>query len=206
MKRMLELGDRRIPQPARSGTALAAALHLALSTLAAPVVLEAQVPVDDPEQAVYAAVLADYVPERRSTLLLVRDSTARAGFFEARAAEEMSDVSEALREEFLARTRTSVPLRIREDAVRVPLWTLTREELFSFPRTREGIWIAFDAAYPSAGGYVELSRVAFTPDGDEALVKLEVSCGSLCGSSTLLYLRRVDGRWRIMDRNVFVMS
>ena len=203
MRRLSEMAVGRL---ARTGREWLTVLQLPAALLGGSTVVDAQGPVDDAAQSVYAAVLADHVEETGTGLLLVRDSTARAGLFEARAAEEMSGVPDALREAFLAVNQTSIPLRIVDAAAGVPVWTITADELRSFPSPREGIWPALHAAYPSARGYLELSRVGFTPGGDEALVKLEESCGQLCGYYTLLYLRRIDGRWRIVERNLLMMS
>lgn len=74
---------------------LLALLRLSVSMLACPIMLHAQSPVDDAVRAIYATVLTDHVEQTGTELILVRDCTARAGFFEAGAAEEMTGVSGA---------------------------------------------------------------------------------------------------------------
>jgi hypothetical protein len=49
-------------------------------------------------------------------------------------------------------------------------------------------------------GIVQLSRVGFNSQKDEALVYLERYCGSLCASGDIFLLRKMNSRWGIIAR------
>ena len=54
---------------------------------------------------------------------------------------------------------------------------------------------------------VELSPVAYVPNGRQALVYLRVSCGGLCGSENFVVLERpAAGRWRVAKYIKFLSS
>ena len=53
--------------------------------------------------------------------------------------------------------------------------------------------------YPRSYGYLTLSSVAFATDLTEALFYTEHICG-LCGGGEYVLMRKVDGKWRIVNR------
>ena len=61
-------------------------------------------------------------------------------------------------------------------------------------------WKSFKKRYPRSRGYGGFSRVGFNPDKSEALLFSEISCGSLCGSGSYVYLVRKNAEWTIVKQ------
>ena len=59
-------------------------------------------------------------------------------------------------------------------------------------------WIALRERYPGVSGVVELSNIAYHPNGALAVVYVAVRCGPLCGWGGLYYLERTGAKWTIM--------
>lgn len=51
-----------------------------------------------------------------------------------------------------------------------------------------------------AHSLISFSQVAFSSDGRDALVKIGMSCGSLCGSGSTIRLRKSGAEWTIISR------
>jgi len=51
-----------------------------------------------------------------------------------------------------------------------------------------------------AHSLIRLSRVAFTPDRQDALVAFGMTCGSLCGSGSTVHLHKKGSVWSIVER------
>ena len=67
------------------------------------------------------------------------------------------------------------------------------EELFQLG-TFEG-WRNFYEKYPGSQGIMELSRVGFNAEMDQAIVYMGNQQGSLSGSGNVYYLIKVNGEW-----------
>jgi hypothetical protein len=110
------------------------------------------------------------------------------------------DLQEASRTHrtIIAIAGTRLPVRILADSVATRL----REQARGQRNSLEAYWDLFRQEFPGARGQTSFSRVGF--DGDQALVQVFSSCGSLCGSGWFVILERIDGRWRIVWTNVFL--
>lgn len=51
-----------------------------------------------------------------------------------------------------------------------------------------------------------LSLPVFAPSGDEAVIAVSVASNQLAGGSSLLFLRRLDGRWQVVGRKDITIS
>jgi hypothetical protein len=58
----------------------------------------------------------------------------------------------------------------------------------------------FDRKYPGAWGRLRLSRVGFNPPHTEALIQASFMCGIMCNSHEILFLRKIDGQWTVIER------
>jgi len=74
------------------------------------------------------------------------------------------------------------------------------EGIFERETTRPRSWTGFYAAFPDAMGLYKISQPAFAPDGSTAVVPIEHTCDVLCGTGTLVELRKRNGRWRVVRR------
>lgn len=58
-------------------------------------------------------------------------------------------------------------------------------------------WEGFESEF-GARSYLSISRPAYSPDRQHALVSLGSHCGELCGSGHLIELERTSNGWRIV--------
>jgi hypothetical protein len=58
---------------------------------------------------------------------------------------------------------------------------------------------SFEQLYPGAAGIISLSRVGFDSSLREAVVSTSFVCGMLCGSGQRYVLRKVRGRWQVVN-------
>ena len=49
---------------------------------------------------------------------------------------------------------------------------------------------------------LEVTPIAFSPGGSEALVYYELHCGALCGTGVVVWLMRREGKWSVAERFV----
>lgn len=73
-------------------------------------------------------------------------------------------------------------------------------DLSSTGRGPDDFWKSFYEKFPMAVGYNSFSRVGFSTRKDKALLIVNQSCGSLCGSGSWELYEKRDGHW------VFVKS
>lgn len=59
-------------------------------------------------------------------------------------------------------------------------------------------WKKFYEYFPEATGWTSVSLPGYSPDGEIAIVYMAHYCGSLCGGGTYLYLRRINGQWKVL--------
>lgn len=176
------------------------ALALAL-LLAAPHAARAQT--EPHERAVYRAVLARFIePETRR--IVASDSTQTIRIIPS-AAELLRERGAFLPDELLEQFNERNARRIAlPDSLRlsVPVELVSEAEIRALQRSiNQGEW---DSQYnalrrhlPGSPGLVSLSRVGFSPEGDLALVHVNLRCGSRCGEGSWVLLRRRDGEWHI---------
>ena len=63
-----------------------------------------------------------------------------------------------------------------------------------------GEWKGFKDKYPTAEGFITLSRVGLSARMDEALVYITWNCGPLCGQGELYLLAKKDSHWNLVNR------
>ena len=85
------------------------------------------------------------------------------------------------------RLRNDVSLRIQQ-AGRIP-----------YPEAPE-FATEFARRYPGAWGHLTLTKVGFNKAHTEALVQARLWCGDHCSSDEILFLRRIAGRWTVVER------
>ena len=89
---------------------------------------------------------------------------------------------------------TKVPVRIAPDS--------TLEALRATPSQHGeppfySYWEAFYERFPGSAGISRLSRAGFNADSTQALVRIDTSCGSLCGSTDYVVVEKAVDRWHI---------
>jgi hypothetical protein len=161
------------------------------------------VTVDD--RAVYAAVLRDaetwkqtinsesvdpYTTASRNK----GDSENSPGLQQAAAQALLGEASAETRRDFFSKTTKSCFIG-----------ALRQRDLLRVPDSNGADGGASIKKHPVAkpifwSGIIRFSRVGFNSGRDEALVSVDSTCGSLCGSGDLFLLRRIAGKWTIVGR------
>ena len=65
---------------------------------------------------------------------------------------------------------------------------------------REPFWVGLLARYPGTWGIARLSAVGMNPEKTEALLQVRHQCGAECESSELMILKKMAGRWQVVER------
>jgi hypothetical protein len=59
-------------------------------------------------------------------------------------------------------------------------------------------WEAFYEGFPGSHGVASFSLPAYSSVGDDAIVYVTYTCGSLCGTGSFYFLKRADGWWSVV--------
>jgi hypothetical protein len=76
------------------------------------------------------------------------------------------------------------------------------EEIFK----KGGWWTDFYKKYPGSQGFLVLSRIGFSADGNQALFYATNSCGGKCGTGTYVVMRRSETGWRLVKEILIGVS
>lgn len=113
-------------------------------------------------------------------------------------------VEGATAEDFLSKNEQSYPLKNGFD-VRAITVLISEEELEEiFQGTFR--WSEYYARYPFSRGFIELSRVGFDSEMDQALVYVGNYRGSLSGAGYYVLLIKEGDRWIIQDMSLLWIS
>lgn len=170
---------------------------------------------DSAEYAAWSAVLREHIATPKQRMPVLIDSTwaiprplDEADHYGRERLRDSFPPAEALLSRFDAVNGRSHAMR--------PAFRLDREyrllplsemkAFFGLPsdgawqdvRDPEAGWERFAARFPRADGVIRLSRVAFSTDGDWALMYYDVQCGLTCGGGSYLGLRRDGDTWRVV--------
>ncbi|PHQ27808.1 hypothetical protein [Leeuwenhoekiella nanhaiensis] len=67
-------------------------------------------------------------------------------------------------------------------------------------------WNYFHQIYPNSQGFISLSRISFNETNDQALFEYSSGCGSLCGYGGLVYFRKENGVWKLIEIALLFIS
>ncbi len=76
---------------------------------------------------------------------------------------------------------------------------LEKERRTNYPESFE-FASEFARRYPGAWGKLDLTKVGFNRAHNEALVQASFTCGGQCYSDEILFLRKIDNRWTVVER------
>jgi hypothetical protein len=152
-----------------------------------------------PETAVYAAVLREAFGRRQVPRLVLADSTLVLPRTNNATDSDWIREYEAVPADLRARLGTLGRIAIACDRIGLP-----RRIVCSVAPVSRGV----DSGGPQLGGLstrerrlLGLSQVAFSADSSQALVYYEYVCGGLCGEGTALWLVRTSsGEWQVKQR------
>jgi hypothetical protein len=67
-------------------------------------------------------------------------------------------------------------------------------------------WREYYKQYPDSQGYLALSRVGFSPDGEKALFYASNHCGGLCATDSFVVMEKRGNAWIVVKEVVMVVS
>ncbi|GJM22020.1 MAG: hypothetical protein DHS20C15_19350 [Planctomycetota bacterium] len=177
------------------------------------------------EAGVYTAVLREYVvnagrvgPELAWDYLLVADHSAWSapapedGEAPRRMSDSYAESSELLRERFFMLRRDCLDDFMAQESVPKPLPPIELDFPLRWlpqipPEERRAFfWEGFEAEHPGNIFITHFSPIGFDPSGDQALLTVTASCGSLCSSSDFVLLERGAQGWHIVARFTYGVS
>jgi hypothetical protein len=166
-------------------------------------------PLADPDAyAVYAAVLPSnwLVRTAHASRLVIQDTTEIGDHQSSHCYPDGQDLNSGAWEQALEdfKTRNAQPLALLSQfTLDRPYELVPRDDLSGLFKTGVGGgWENFNAAYPGATGYIQLSAVGFDRDKTRAIVYVAHHCGGLCGQGTYHFLERRHGAWHQVSLKV----
>jgi hypothetical protein len=69
-----------------------------------------------------------------------------------------------------------------------------------------GWWTDYYKKYPGSQGYLVLSKIGFSADGNQALFYATNSCGGKCGTETYVVMQRSDTGWKLVKEILIGVS
>jgi hypothetical protein len=151
-------------------------------------------PSGDQDYAVYSAVLKSEFTMPRQKRLVALDTTVAPPLSDARAAEVATWAEPDLVTAFRDQNQTSVPLAHKLE-LPMSYTLLSRSSVKGL--VDEPSWAKFNQQYPTANGYLELSRVGFDATGDHALVYVAQHDGPSTGRGALFLLEKHGDQWQV---------
>jgi hypothetical protein len=98
----------------------------------------------------------------------------------------------------------SVPLR-RSFQLPVPYQLIEARETEAIFENN-GWWTDYYKKYPGSQGYLVLSKIGFSADGNQALFYATNSCGGKCGTETYVVMQRSDTGWKLVKEILIGVS
>jgi hypothetical protein len=200
------------------GIAMIGRFLLSLIVLSlAPVCLQAQ-PLESAareteEYAVYSATIATYAYEESGIFLIANPTVnwtepIRIKQLRFLRFESAPDLSPETVDDFMQRNKTNrwlaSKLEIERKYVLVDFREIKRLAGNFSPFDQD--WKALFSEYPGAHGFVNLSRVGFNQQIDQAFVHIGWNCPGLCGHWSFLLLAKKDGLWKLVGEANRVIS
>lgn len=141
----------------------------------------------------------------------------RTEFDESEVEEEMSwkEVRKFLRKQV-----PSLQLATVENFRESNLWQAALQQRFEIPlpyqlvadSTLDSIihdiadWPQYYKQYPGAQGFLTLSRVGFSPDGEQAMFYVTNHCGGKCATWSFVVAQKRGAKWAVVKEVIFGVS
>lgn len=179
-----------------------AVMAASLAAGCAPATRSAPAPAEVPDAAVYAAALDSLAGGKPIILLDSLAVVAEGGrmYQDLRQTAGAEIAADLLRRGGAPRA-VPAPLPTRS-AVRL----VGRREVPSGTGDLEAEWRAFNARHPGSSGFFQVSAVGYDRGGTRAVLYVGRSCGTLCGTGSIVTLARAGNRWRIVESRILWVS
>lgn len=172
---------------------------------AAPPAVAEALPEDVAQYAVWSALLAHGLPADTQEIIIAAQTTTDTNPVVAPGANLEAVAKKLALDPALLRgwlraneSRETLTPRLTLKAKYQLLDDATRAKIFA-GEDPVANWARFKQRYPDAPGILRLSRAAFDPFQQQALVYLEFSCGPACGSGRLIHAARDGKGWKALS-------
>jgi hypothetical protein len=165
------------------------------------------------EYAVYSAIIATYAYEETGVFLIANPTVNwtepikinQLQFFRF---ESAPDLSPETVDDFTQRNKTNRWLASKLEIDRKYVLVDFREikRLASNFSQFDQDWKGLFREYPASHGFINLSRVGFNQQMDQAFLHIGWHCPGLCGHWSFLLLAKKDGLWRLAGEANRVVS
>jgi hypothetical protein len=119
--------------------------------------------------------------------------------FHTMVKESMPETEPQTVDDYLLRNETPAQLKIWNPGVNYVL--AANSDL----PVSANFWGEFDERFPNSSGILSFSNVGFNQQYNQALVYVAHSCGGLCGEGDFVLLRKVNGKWEILnEQNMWI--
>ena len=115
--------------------------------------------------------------------------------------ELMPEAEAQTLDDYLSKNETSEQLKVWNLDINYVL--VKRSDL---PPGVDDFWARFDAKYPNSSGLIFFSNVGFNERHDQAFVYVARNCGGLCGSGGYVLLKKINGKWEIVNEQNMWLS
>jgi hypothetical protein len=121
---------------------------------------------------------------------------------------------------FLRKQVPSLQLATIENFREANLWQAALQQRFDLPlpyqlvpgSTLDSIihdiadWPQYYKQYPGTQGFLTLSRVGFSPDGEQAMFYVTNHCGGKCATGSFVVAQKRDAKWAVLKEVIFWVS
>ncbi len=153
---------------------------------------------DDDEYAVYSALIDSLYIYENTAMIVMRDSTEAYDLSDSTARKYLRDglkIGDTLIDAYVLKNG---PMAVLRRAFTIPTdYVLLADSSYQRIVYSAGGWDAFYTQFPGAQGYMTLSRVGFSADGNTALVYASNTPGFLAGSGICATLKKRSGVWKV---------
>lgn len=176
---------------------------------------------DEESYAVYSALIENISVNQKSNLVVIESETTgceppfgssdKKGYefikeWENQALKKFTDLSDETLHNFQNK-RNHCDLLKSDLNVSVKYILVNKKEIdFLIDLSIDPFWEKFDEKYPNSNGFNKFSKIGFNREMTQALVYTRHSCGSLCGETSFVWLRKKNNTWIVEDNASILVS
>ncbi|MDQ3633814.1 MAG: hypothetical protein M3405_04800 [Acidobacteriota bacterium] len=175
---------------------------------------------DEESYAVYSALIENISVNQKSDLIVIEEETTgckppfgsssdKRGYelikeWENQVLKKFTDLSNETLHNFQNKRKHCDLLKSDLDASVNYILVSEKEIDFLIDQRNDPNWGKLSAKYPNSYGFNKFSKIGFNREMTQALVYTEHSCGSLCGETSFVWLRKKNNIW-IVEENASIL-
>ena len=184
-------------------TTLRFALVLLVVSSSNPIILGGEQSIQPEEYAVYAVITqTEFIRDDTNQVIIVKRILDKRGDNHESIINQISwkfsELEPSTIDDYVHKSRKAAHL---DSLFQLPVkyFLIDAKEAESFFKKGRG-WGPFYKKYPKSPGLLAFSRVGLNQEGNQALVYVNLSCGSLCGEGTWILLEKKAGGWAVRNQ------